>query len=380
MHTHSDRLERWLGKDQVERLSRSMEKFYWPVPVHGVPGRVFAMPGGDFTGEIRAGQEMSAIDRAIDIEKRARRSRLFLAAMRRRQSGAFASLSALVTAGTTAGKRYDTQFNKAGVASNAIGNGIDLWTLGASPAAGAAGTAGPGGKVWTSADVGALPFVNPANANTSHFVTGYVTGSVAPNTLLLYDRLFSVAKAMNTAAIEQISGTPTRYQNTSNVATDYIGGSFVFPSVPTTVLPATAHNWVGGVTSSPNQGCCYTNQAGVESGLPLIAGVSACVKNGVDLVAQSWFMPLAAGDVGVKKLNTLQCSVAVATGTIDFVLGHPIAFFPCLVANFVCIVDGLNTAFNLAFIFDNACLSFLEMPKPAVTATTYSGLVTTVSE
>lgn len=66
MHTHSDRLERWLGAAQVARMTSAMRDFYMPVAVHGVPGRVYAMPGGDFTGEIRAGQEMSAVDRAAD--------------------------------------------------------------------------------------------------------------------------------------------------------------------------------------------------------------------------------------------------------------------------------------------------------------------------
>ena len=104
------------------------------------------------------------------------------------------------------------------------------------------------------------------------------------------------------------------------------------------------------------------------------------MANGVDLAAGRWFVPLAAGDVGVKALTQMQCSALVASGTIDFVVGHPIAFFPCPVANMVCIVDGINTAFNLTTIFDNACLAFLEMPKPGATATTYSGVISAVAE
>jgi len=69
----------------------------------------------------------------------------------------------------------------------------------------------------------------------------------------------------------------------------------------------------------------------------------------------------------------------VATGTLYFVIGHPIAWMPCPIANLVCVVDGINTAFNLARIFDNACLSFLEVIKPSVTATTYNGSFTAVA-
>jgi hypothetical protein len=56
------------------------------------------------------------------------------------------------------------------------------------------------------------------------------------------------------------------------------------------------------------------------------------------------------------------------------------AFFPCPVANMVCIVDGINTAFNLTAVFDNVCWAFLEMPKPATSAATYSGILTVMAE
>jgi len=51
------------------------------------------------------------------------------------------------------------------VAANAAGNCVDLWTLGSSPAAGAAGGAAPTGSTDTSATIGAMPFGYPGNAN-----------------------------------------------------------------------------------------------------------------------------------------------------------------------------------------------------------------------
>jgi hypothetical protein len=287
-----------------------------------------------------------------------------------RRQHAFASMSALIAAGT-GGKAQSLMYNKAGVASNAIGNCIDLWTLGNFPTAGAAGAAAPGGSSPTSASAGALLYGNPATANGGHFVTAWPTASVANNTLLMYDRLFAVAKTMNSSATEAVSGTYARYQNLTAGADDFVGGTFCFPSSPTTVLAATAHNWTV---------CQYTSQANTTSNFPSIAGVSASVKNGVDLAAGNWFMPLASGDVGIKALKQMQCSALVATGTIDFVLGHPIAFMPCPIANLICVVDGINTAFNLERIYDNAALAFLEMPKPATTATTYSGQIRIVAE
>lgn len=381
--THSDRLERWLGAEKVADLSRQMRDFYWPIPVHGVPGKVFAMPGGDFAGEIDAGQFGSALDRGSDALTRMRNERRANLALHKishsqtlrgkmdRRQHAFGSLSALIAA-ATGGKAQNITFQKTGVAANAIGNSNDLWTRAGTPSAGAAAAAAPSGTVPTSATAGALPYRNASVADGNHFTTGYVSASVIANTLLLYDRIFAVAKTMNSTAAQAVTGTPTRYQ--SSVATDaaYAGGNFMFPSNPTTVLAATAHNWtpIG-----------YTNQAGTTlRSSPSIAGVSACVVGGVDLAVGNWFIPLQAGDVGVRALTNMQCSAAVATGTIDFVMGHPIALFPCPVANMACIVDGVNTAFNLTTILDGACLAFLELTKPATTATNYSGIITIVSE
>jgi hypothetical protein len=366
-HTHSDRLERWLGADAVGRLSFAMRNWYGPpIALHGVPGRVYAARGGDFVGAIEAGQECSAIDRALDLLTRNRR---FGIARSRRQSGAFASLDAIAAA-YTGGKGENAFFNKPGTAANAIGNCISLWKVAGLPAAGAAGAAAPGGTVPTNATTGSLQFANPTNANTTHFTTGYATASVV-NTLLLYDRLFSVAKTMNSTATEAVTGVPTRYQSTTATNEDYIGANFVFPEVGT-VLPATAHNWTV---------CQYTDQGGnTAQSIPSIAGISAGTANSVDLAAFNWFMPLAAGDSGIKNLTQMQCSALVATGTIDFVIGHPIAFMPCPIANIVCTLDGIYTAFNLTRIYDSACLSLLEMPKTATTATTYSGQVTMVAE
>lgn len=371
MHTHSDRLERWLGREAVASVSRSMRGFYWPIAMHGVPGAVYAMPGGDFVGEIRGGSEASAADRALDTLRRVRRNRFARSAMSRRQLGAFANLSALINA-ATGGKAQNLTFQKVGSAVSAVGGAEDLFYVGNLPSAGGAGAATPGGTSPTNATTGALAFANPANANTAHFVTGYVTGSVVANTLLLYDRLFSVLKTASSSATESVTGTFSRYQSQTATDPDYIGGNFCFPSISATIAN-TAHNWTV---------CQYTDQAGnTANSFPSIAGIAAATNlNLVDLAVTNWFMPLAAGDVGVKALTQLQCSSAAITGSVNFNVAHPIAFFPCPVANMVCVADGINTAFNLTLIYDNACLAFLEMPKPATTATTYSGLLTLVAE
>jgi hypothetical protein len=362
-HTHSDRLERWLGAENVDRVSTAMREWYGPpIALSGVPGNVRAVRGGDFIGRIRAGSEASALDRGREILHRLARG--YRSTVRRRAtlSAGFSSLSDLI-AEATAGKRIEFAFQKVGT-TGVVASTNSLWRVGASPAAGAQASVAPTGDSPTDATTGAMPFTNPASGNTLHFVLGCPLSSVAGNNLLLYDRIFQVRKTMNSSATEAVTGVPTRYQSTTPTDPDFAGGNFVFPECGT-ALPATAHNWTV---------CQYTDQDGnTTQSIPSIAGNSSNIINRLDLPAGYWFMPLAASDYGIKALTQMQCSANVATGAIDFVIGHPIAWMPCPIANLVCIVDGINSAFNLVRIFDDAALALLEVNKPATTATTYNG-------
>jgi hypothetical protein len=58
-------------------------------------------------------------------------------------------------------------------------------------------------------------------------------------------------------------------------------------------------------------------------------------------------------------------------------IGHPIAWMPCPLVNIICPVD-YRSLFKLTRIFDDAALTFLEVTKPAVTATTYTGTFATL--
>ena len=370
-HTHSDRLERWLGADKVAQLSAAMcnrdAKWYGkPIAVHGVPGLVYATKDGDFIGAIDAGYEVSAIDRAEDIIRRHHRMQRARMARVRRQSGAIGSLDQALAAYFGGGNRTFS-FNKAGT-TGVVGATNTLWFVGSQPAAGSAAAAAPGGTVPTDATTGSWGFDNPSSG-TQHFVFGNPVASVAPNTLLLYDRLFSVTKTMNSTTTEAVSGTPTRYQSATTSAADYAGNNFLMIECRT-ALAATAHNWTV---------CTYTDQDGnTGATLPSVTGNSGNIINRLDQPAGTWFCPLASGDTGIKNLTQMQCSAAVATGAIDFTIGHPIAFMPCGIANFVCEKDGLTTSISLERIFDDACLALLEILKSSTTATTYNGLFTTL--
>jgi len=367
LSTHASKLERWLGVEHCEAISAQMTNWYGPpIAVATVPGRVFAMPGGDFRGVIRAGQFAGQWD---FYRQRCRRIfRQWEKRQQRTMNAGFSSLSDLISEATTGGKRRDFLFQKAGT-TGVVGATNTLWFVGAQPAAGAAAAAAPGGTIPTDATTGAFLFVNPTGGDTLHFITGNTTASVAGNTLLLYDRLFSVTKTMNSTATEAVTGVPTRYQNTTAGNPDSIAGNFLMIECRT-VLAAVAHNWTV---------CTYLDQANAASTLPSVTGNSGNIVNRLDQPIQQFFCPLETGDTGIKALTQMQASALVTTGAIDFTIGHPIAFMPMPIVNIITVSDGINSAFNLARIFDDAAMAFLEIMKPATGATTYNGGFVTVA-
>lgn len=366
--THAGQLERWLGKDAVSQLSASMRDWYGPpIAVCGVPGNVWAHRGGDFRGTINTGKFASAKDAAERLFRRIAKNAKRIARGGTHYTG-FASFSDLL-AEATAGKRNYFPFQKVGT-TGVVAATNTLWYVGNQPSAGANGGAAPGGTAMTDATAGAFPFTNPTNPDTQHLALANVLATVGGNQLLIYDRLFSVTKTMNSTANESVTGTTTRYDSTTGGAQDSAEGNFLIIECRS-ALPATAHNW---------DSCTYTDQGGATAvTLPTVTGNSSCIANRLDQPTGQWFCPLASGDTGIRYLTQMHCSAAVATGAIDFTIGHPLGWVPCPVANFLTQVDFVNTAFSLARIFDNACVAFLEVMKSATGATTYSGDLQTVS-
>lgn len=368
--THAGQLERWLGKESLAEISAQMKDWHGPpIAMAGVPGKVFAHRGGDFRGRIAEGAFATAACKVEDFLKRfPRRAQRWARKQASQANTGFSSLGDLINEATVNGKRNQLQFQKVGT-TGVVGATNSLWGVGNQPAAGANGAAAPGGTAHTSANTGALRFVNPSGGDTTHFTGANVLAS-AVNSLLLYDRLFSVAKTMNSTSTEAVTGVPTRYQNTTAGQPDSVSGNFLFVEIAT-ALAATGHNWTT---------CLYTDDAGTTGvTLPSLTGNSGGIINRLDHPTGQFFAPLAAGDTGIKALTQMQCSAAVATGAINFVIGHPIAWMPVPLANIACAVDGINTAFNLTRIFDNACLAFLELTRPATAATTYNGSIDLVA-
>lgn len=357
---HSQRLERWIGGERIEALSRSMRGWYGqPITLLDVPGGVRICGDGDFIGPFRRGYFMGAADSLCEIARRVGKPRYG------KLYTGFASVSDALSEAAAGKRQYlGGCIQKVG-ATGVVGVTNSLWGVGNQPSAGANAGAAPGGTIPTNASTGALYFTDPGGTDTLH-LTGADMAASLVNSLLIYDRLFMVNKTMNSTATEAVTGDPTRYQSTTAGAADSAEGNFLFVEVGGTALAATAHNWTV---------CTYTDQGAAASTLPSLTGNSGAIVRRLDHPAQQWFAPLEAGDRGIQTLTQMQCSALVATGVINFVIGHPIGVMAFPVVNMTFPFDWLVSRDQGPRIFNGACLALLELTKPATGATTYTGLI-----
>jgi hypothetical protein len=354
MSVHAQRLERWIGAELVEGLSRSTRGWYGsPIPIMGVPGRVYADGSGGFVGSLHGGFFASAKDYAMEKLRRAAVQNLS------RMNIGFSSLSDLI-AEATGGKSQEIVYQRASAAKVAAGYCQDMWNKGAVPAAGNDGGAAPGGTVYDNTSAGALAFTNPAGSDTAHIINWNAV-SDRQGALLLYDRLFAVSCSHNSASTV-ISGVPTRYQDAS------AKNSFVSARV-TTVLTATAHNIA----------LKYVDQDGhaAEANTAVAARVSAAVDT-IPLTTPQWFFYLNSGDTGVRYITQWD-TTAANTGVSDVFIGHVLAICPMPIINVPFILDGINSAFNLVEVKSSACLALMEYFMTATNAANNNGLIKIVS-
>lgn len=270
--------------------------------------------------------------------------------------GAFTSVSDLI-AEKTAGKGQWLNMLKVGTAG-VLASSNSLWNVGTFPPAGGVAAAAPGGAVPTSATTGAQPFTNAGAGETLHLLgTPGVQATVNNMALLLYDRIWHGTQSLN-ATNTAWNGVPTRYTGTA------AAGNF-FSLEVTTVMSATATNLT--VT--------YVDQAGnaAEAAAANALTVSSAV-NRIPLPTPRYAVPLNASDTGLRNVTNIQSSGA-NTGVANMFIGHPIAVFPCPLANFPAPLDLVNAYPSLPQIMDNACLAWIELQKTATTATTYQGSI-----
>lgn len=357
---HAQRAERWLGADLYQSVLQA--NHHWPCPLLAEMGGPVWAYRDSIIGRSTVGRFASFADmlyeRSKGILRRAARkagdpSRLNI----------FTSLSDII-AEASAGKQQMLTFTKAGTAG-VVGVMNSLARVGASPAGqttAAAFAAGESPTQTTPAGLG-LPFVNPTGGDTLHLVSATIYSTVASQYLLLYDRFYQ--GNWNIATTPQtVSGTPTRYQDTTS------RGAFVSAEVSTALGAGT-----------PTVDVTYVDQDGntAEATTSDLTIAASAVVNRFPHAGPDWQYRLNSGDSGVRAITNLALSAA-STGNLNVFLGKQIAAIPLpALANQGTSMSFINAAFNLAEIPSNACLCLLELNKPTTGATSYSGSFVAVS-
>lgn len=269
----------------------------------------------------------------------------------------FQSLNQITTA-LTSGYGETEMFVKNGPTVTA-GTFFSLWRVGGIPVAGADPTSLTA-TIQSATTTGAMAFATSTNGKTKHVINAGVTSVTAGSTgsLVVLDRLLAYGNInanINTAQNFTNTQPLTRYTSGT--------GTVMFLEV-TTALGATASN----VTVT------YTNSNGVAG---RTTGAQTMVVSSVANRIPNTFLylPLQAGDNGVRSVQTIQFSAAMLAGVANLVIAKPLFTMPLAMVGVQNNVD-LALAFPLLpKIEDNAALQMIYMAPAASTLPVFVGQI-----
>jgi hypothetical protein len=271
----------------------------------------------------------------------------------------------------TAGKRYRRSFNKVNLATTGVaGQWFSSWGWTGDPAAGVyTGTTLTSYQCTETNIVGGIPHGGNVTADTKHLIKWGMMCAAAtavPAVLMLVDRLlyYPLIDMMSVANQQLIN----------NVALPrYTDGVGVRAWLEITQAPGTGT----GVFTFGTQG--YTNTvptSGRQHGVTVNTVASAAIAripHSGQIANQNWnpFLPMQAGDLGVKSVEAVQFTSAHAsTGQCALVLGKELATLPLPAVNVFTERDFIFQVASLVQIYDGACLHFLVFEPGALVAST----------
>lgn len=139
----------------------------------------------------------------------------------------------------------------------------------------------------------------------------------------------------------------------------------------------------GNSTNTPVMTMTYYNQTGAEKSMGAtvnftvggtnIPQVGKILHSGVAANNYGFFLPLAAGDTGIRGIKTLQFNTAYATATTltaAVVLCKPIATIPIVAASVAAERNLMSQLPSLPRIYDHAALNFLQFAGGATALNT----------
>ena len=181
--------------------------------------------------------------------------------------------------------------------------------------------------------------------------------TTAPCVLMLVDLLgFYPITTVTTTGAQTLNNTVTlpRYTDGAGVQ------AFLTPS---TVMGA----------ATPTLSIGYTNSANVASRatpttLPIgntAAAVTSVVYSGTGAGKFGPFMPLQAGDAGIRSVQTVTLSASYVSGVLNLVLAKPLMTLPITTLGVTAERDLVNQFMSMPKVYDGACLAWMMLAGAA---------------
>jgi hypothetical protein len=224
-------------------------------------------------------------------------------------------------------------FYKAAVTPKAAGSWHSLWTAAGQPGAGAA-QGSVNGAVPTSATPGSFVFTNPLTGNS--YLGKFSVAGAATGTLILYDRLWHDSGLSATLTTSQAITQPALTRP------DALGADV---ELWAEIYTAT--------TAAATATATYTDQDGNASQSATAAIIAASVAG------QMFPFSLAAGDTGVRSVQSVQLSGSMTAGAWGLTLLRRLAEIPISLAGVGNVYDTI--ALGMPRIYDSACLALMLM-------------------
>jgi hypothetical protein len=236
------------------------------------------------------------------------------------------------------------------------GRGCSLWTYDGMPAGGAVPTVA---AIPDRTTQGALPFVAPTGGRDLHLIGASITPATA-GVFLLYDRLFHIGGLSGTSTAGQtVQGSPASPALTRNTGG---AGNMAWYEIYTIVG-----------TSAAVMTMNYTNQAGT-SGQTSTINIGT---TGFREVTRAQRIQLAAGDTGIRAINTVTLSTSTFTvGNFGITIAQPLAWIPVGAAGTAGWRDYTTGLPGIPVINPDACLALMFIPAAATAPEVWGCLAT----
>lgn len=277
----------------------------------------------------------------------------------------FTSQDNMINAISTLGQSYRTDWQKSTFATTAHTAGLwySLMRGGGNPAADTILGTGTNLAFQALSDTVATASGIPHGGNVGGYkvllsaAAQTAAATTAPCVLMLVDMLgFYPITTVTTTGAQTLNNTVTlpRYTDGAGVQ------AFLTPS---TVMGA----------ATPNITLNYTNSAGTAGKatpvtLPIgnsAAAVTSVVYSGTGSGKYGPFIPLAAGDAGIRSVQSINLSASYVSGVLNLMLCRPLLTLPITTLGVTAERDLVNQFASMPRVYDGACLHWLMLAGAA---------------